>query len=219
MKKEIYFNEINLLMGSGGIVYLPYVSGVLSSYIKTSRILNDNIKVMPFIFVPDTADNLIKYYNNPSVAAFSISMWNEQISLKLASKVKQLFPNCLIIFGGSQCPHEPTDYMKINKFIDICVRAEGEEAFFEIMTRYISGEKNYKGIPNTAYRDDSGIHINTEKPHYNRDLDIYPSPPQIAQRSHTVQPRPGRSPRSAHEASDPKRGRQKTTRAESRTTL
>ncbi len=39
MKKEIYFNEINLLMGSGGIVYLPYVSGVLSSYIKTSKIL------------------------------------------------------------------------------------------------------------------------------------------------------------------------------------
>ena len=59
MKKEIYFNEINLLMGSGGIVYLPFVSGVLSSYIKTSKILNENIKVMPFIFIPDTVDNLI----------------------------------------------------------------------------------------------------------------------------------------------------------------
>ena len=44
------------------------------------------------------------------------------------------------------------------------------------MTRYISGGKNYKGIPNTAYRVDSGIVINTEKPNYIKDLDIYPSP-------------------------------------------
>ena len=70
MKKEIYFNEINLLMGSGGIVYLPFVSGILSSYIKTSQFLKNKIKVMPYIFIPDTVDNLIQKYNNPSVAAF-----------------------------------------------------------------------------------------------------------------------------------------------------
>ena len=63
MKKEIYFNEINLLMGSGGIVYLPFVSGVLSSYIKTSKFLKNKIKVMPFIFIPDPVDKLIKKYN------------------------------------------------------------------------------------------------------------------------------------------------------------
>ena len=69
MKKEIYFNEINLLMGSGGIVYLPFVSGILSSYIKTSQFLKNKIKVMPYIFIPDTVDNLIQKYNNPSVSS------------------------------------------------------------------------------------------------------------------------------------------------------
>ena len=44
-KKNLYFNEFNLLMGSGGIVYLPLVSGILSAYIKTSKIIRDNIRV------------------------------------------------------------------------------------------------------------------------------------------------------------------------------
>jgi len=49
--KKIYFNEYNLLMGSGGIVYLPIVSGILSAHIKTSEIVQKEYEVMPFIFV------------------------------------------------------------------------------------------------------------------------------------------------------------------------
>ena len=39
MKKKIniYFNEYNLLMGSGGVSYLPFVSGILSANAKTSN--------------------------------------------------------------------------------------------------------------------------------------------------------------------------------------
>jgi hypothetical protein len=77
MMKNIYFNEYNLLMGSGGIVYLPFVSGILSSYLKTSRKIVEKYRVMPFIFVPNTVENILREYNNPNVACFSISMWNE----------------------------------------------------------------------------------------------------------------------------------------------
>ena len=34
MIKTVYFNELNLLMGSGGISYLPFVSGILSANAK-----------------------------------------------------------------------------------------------------------------------------------------------------------------------------------------
>ena len=71
-------------MGSGGLVYLPYVSGIFSAYIKTSKIVKSNIKIMPFIFEPDTVENIIKKYNKPAIVAFSISMWNEQLSLSVA---------------------------------------------------------------------------------------------------------------------------------------
>ena len=32
--RRIYFNEFNLLMGSGGIVYLPVVSILISTHIQ-----------------------------------------------------------------------------------------------------------------------------------------------------------------------------------------
>ena len=33
-KINVYFNEYNLLMGSGGVAYLPLVSGILSANAK-----------------------------------------------------------------------------------------------------------------------------------------------------------------------------------------
>jgi radical SAM superfamily enzyme YgiQ (UPF0313 family) len=177
MMKNIYFNEYNLLMGSGGIVYLPFVSGILSSYLKTSRKIVEKYRVMPFIFVPNTVENILREYNNPNVACFSISMWNEQLSLSVAKEIKKVYPKCLIIFGGAQCPHEPRDYMLENDFIDICVRAEGEEAILQILERTLDNTCNYDGIPNIAYRGiENKIYINKEVPNYDRSLDKYPSP-------------------------------------------
>ena len=47
MTKTVYFNEYNLLMGSGGISYLPFVSGILSANAKKipllKKILNLNL--------------------------------------------------------------------------------------------------------------------------------------------------------------------------------
>ena len=97
MKKNLYFNEYNLLMGSGGIVYLPLVSGILSAYIKTSKIIRDNIEVHNFIFEPDTVNNLMKKYDSPDIATFSIAMWNEQLSLAVAKKIKSKGINLVLI--------------------------------------------------------------------------------------------------------------------------
>jgi len=174
--KRIYFNEYNLLMGSGGIVYLPYVSGILSAFIKTSEVVNRNCEVMPFLFRPASLDSIVGCYDDPFIAAFSISMWNEQLSLSVARDVKSRFPDCLVVFGGSQCPHDPTDYMKLNTFIDVCVRAEGEEAFLQIVESAIKGDRSFHNIPNVTYRRGREIIINLEKPDYDRSLDHYPSP-------------------------------------------
>ena len=149
MQKQIYFNEYNLLMGSGGIVYLPFVSGILSACLKTNKKISENIRVMDFIFRPDTYENIIKLYDNPSIVAFSISMWNEQLSLKVAEGIKEKFPNSYIIFGGAQCPHNPHDYMMKYGFIDACVRAEGEEAFV-LLCESVILNSDKSNIPNLS---------------------------------------------------------------------
>ena len=61
-KHEIYFNEFNLLMGSGGIVYLPLVSGILAACAKTSSVIRKKAQFMDYLFRPDTASNIIKHY-------------------------------------------------------------------------------------------------------------------------------------------------------------
>jgi radical SAM superfamily enzyme YgiQ (UPF0313 family) len=177
MKKNVYFNEYNLLMGSGGVSYLPLVSGILAANAKKNFILKKNFKFKPFIFKPDTSENIIKNYydETPDIALFSISMWNEQLSLEVAEKLKKQF-NTFIIFGGPSCPHIPIEYFKKYKFIDVAVRAEGEDAFNAILTKYLSNN-GYDGIPNVAYREKNGdCKINYQKVNFSKDLDVYPSP-------------------------------------------
>ena len=177
MKKlRLYFNEFNLLMGSGGVVYLPLVSGILSAYIKTSKLVRDNVEVQPFIFRPDTHQQILNSYSNPDIACFSIAMWNEQLSLKVAKGIKEQFPHSKIIFGGAQCPHVPTQYMQEHPFIDFCVRAEGEDAFLELCEKLIEDSQEFHQIPNLAYWKNGEVVVNEERPTFNKSLDLYPSP-------------------------------------------
>ena len=119
-KFNVYFNEYNLLMGSGGVTYLPLVSGILSANAKKNAIIKESFLFHPFVFQPDTAKNIVKnfYKVPPHIASFSISMWNEQLSLKVAKILKDKF-NTLIIFGGASCPHYPTEYFKKYSFIAV----------------------------------------------------------------------------------------------------
>ena len=178
-KINVFFNEYNLLMGSGGITYLPLVSGILGANAKKILKIKDNFKFHEFIFNPDTAENIIKnsYKDTPHIACFSISMWNEQLSLKVAKILKEKY-NCLIIFGGPSCPHYPTEFFEKYSFIDIAIRAEGEECFNEVLISYLDNAKDYSNIANVAYRDKNSNKciINFEKSNFSRDLDQYPSP-------------------------------------------
>ena len=178
-KINVVFNEYNLLMGSGGVTYLPFVSGILSANAKKIPKINNNFQFHKFIFHPDTAENIIKnYYKEiPHIATFSISMWNEQLSLKVAKILKDKY-NSLIIFGGSSCPHYPIEYFDKYSFIDVAIRAEGEEAFNEVLLRYLNDKKDFSKIANVAYRNKKTNRciVNYEKINFGKDLDIYPSP-------------------------------------------
>ena len=143
-------------MGSGGVTYLPLVSGILSANAKKDKKIRENFKFHKFIFHPDTAENIIRdyYKEKPHIAAFSVAVWNEQLSLKVAKILKQKY-NTLIIFGGASTPHVPTDYFDKHPFIDIAIRAEGEDAFNEVLLRYLEEKSDYSKIPNVAFRNNA----------------------------------------------------------------
>jgi len=175
MTRRVYFNEFNVLLD--GTAYLPLVSGLLRAYAETQPDLADAYAFMPFLFHRDRPEPILAQYEAPAVAAFSSSMWNEQLNLRVAREVKRRWPGCLIVFGGPQVPHHPEAYFAAHPFVDVAVRGEGEEAFAEVLRAALAG-RDFGTVAGVAWRDPaSGACVRNvaERPQ-SRDLDLYPSP-------------------------------------------
>jgi radical SAM superfamily enzyme YgiQ (UPF0313 family) len=125
MNRNVYFFEAQISMGN--CVYLPLVSGILQSYAQTFEVINDNYEFKPFIFMRDTPENMIKDVYEPYIIAFSISIWNHQLSLECAIRIKNEWPFCIIVFGGPQV----TDTDK--PYCDYIIKEEGEKKFVTLL--------------------------------------------------------------------------------------
>ena len=174
-KAEVYFNEYNIPMEK--TVYFPLVSGLLRSYAQTIPLIRDHYVFMPFLFMRDQQNSIVEKYRNPAVAAFSVSMWNMNLSLEVARRVKERFPECLIIFGGANTPFGADDFFRMYPFVDVTTRGEGEQTFADILTCFTES-RDFRDIPGISYRDpQTGACIrNSRERELPRDLDIYPSP-------------------------------------------
>lgn len=172
-KLQVYFNEYNVLMNNA--VYLPLVSGQLQAYSQTFQEINNNYQFMQPIFFRDNVERILSQYNNPAVVAFSTSMWNFNLSLEVAKKIKEKFPKCLIIFGGPHVPFQTQKFFKEYPFIDVTIRGEGEKTFAEILLRNLQS-RDFGGIKGISYKDSPGnVRIMPER-ELEPNLDIYPSP-------------------------------------------
>ena len=171
---RVFFNEYNPWLNQ--TAYLPLVSGKLRAYAETSETVRRHYDFQPFLFHIDRPQAILEQYDRPAVAAFSSSIWNEQLCLHVAREVKRQWPDCLIIFGGTQVPHHSLAFLGEHSFIDVCVRAEGEEPFKRILEQHIHG-RDLSGIANVTWRGPDGALVeNLEPAEFARDLDVYPSP-------------------------------------------
>ena len=133
-----------------GQVYLPLVAGYLEAIIKADGQLKDKFDFIEPIFTRLKVDEAISKLECCKIVGFSVYVWNEQLTLRIASELKRRNKNCLIIFGGPHVPDNAETYMSEHNFIDICVHNEGEIAFKNILERFEIS--NFEGIPNTSVR-------------------------------------------------------------------
>ena len=132
MKKRVYFFESNIPMDK--VIYLPLVSGILQAYAQSIPVLNRTYEFMPFIFMRDVPQAMIKDVRDPFIMAFSVCIWNHQLSLAVAKLVKDQWPECKIVFGGPQVlADDKTRY----PFIDYIVQEEGEKKFVRLLADLI----------------------------------------------------------------------------------
>ena len=161
-------SQFNYLYGDQ--IHFPYSIGRLVTYAKTNQEINSTFNFLPTYIFRDELENYVLKCKNSDILLSSCYVWNWEITLELAKKVKQVNPNCLIIFGGPQVPNRSNDFFEKYPFVDILVHGEGELILENILLEFKNGE-NFSNISGIETKD----FLNKPQPRIN-DVNILPSP-------------------------------------------
>ena len=122
--------------------------------------------------------------DQPNILGLSNYIWNYRISSRVASIVKNIYPNIVIVMGGPNFPTdtgEQEDFLKSNPWVDFYIVKEGEIALQKLTNQLISNNYNiqdmdiFSSVPNlVAYRQ--GTLLTSTKTDRVNDLNSIPSP-------------------------------------------
>lgn len=107
--------------------------------------------VMEFKFdsIDQFCDHVIET-KNPDVLALGMYVWNENMNLELAKRMKEKRPNCLIVCGGPQTGfHSDNEWFVKHPYIDYGCHVSGYGELFvtELLDQITEGEINESKIP------------------------------------------------------------------------
>lgn len=88
--------------------------------------------------------------NPPSVFGFGGYVWNINLCYEVSRRVKELWPDCVIVAGGPQPEYKTPGWFAEHPYIDIVVPADGEVPFTAILDRVAQGRKNWSTVPDVV---------------------------------------------------------------------
>ena len=117
--------------------WIPYSIGCVWNYSSQFTDIQDNIDCKDIFFKRDTHNSVLATMESPDICAFSCYQWNKNYNLQLAKKIKQQWPNCIVVFGG---PEVEVTFLN-NPYIDTIILGEGEQPFLDLLRTIISNGK------------------------------------------------------------------------------
>ena len=173
---NLYINQFN---PSGERNLLPLAAGLLTASVRNDPFLNEafNVKIVCF---RDELTQILDKYEDPEVMGFSLYTWNFNLSMIVAKRVKELYPNIKIIMGGPSTPRNSGDihhFFTRYPFVDFVVHGEGEMTFVDLLTTIKKGG-DYANVLGISFRDPSlltQVRITSSRPRINS-LSEIPSP-------------------------------------------
>jgi len=179
MKKAIYLidlaHESKLGLGSDT---MPLQLGIVGAYCLKEH--GKEVEVEIFKFVSEFKKAVKK--KKPFIIAASNYMWNIDLSYKLISKIKQEFPDIIIIYGGPNYPEEKQEqirWLKDHPLVDFYVYEDGEIAFSRLVRRLLKSSDltsiKKEKLPSCHSLIDGKEYFGELEPRV-EDLDIIPSP-------------------------------------------
>lgn len=167
--KNIYFVQVGFEFD--GSVYLPYAVGTIIAYCQNDPQIKSKYAFPDIIFKREKLSCAMDKITDPYMVAFSCSVWNLEYNKALAKKVKEKYPECIILFGGHSVS-ERGKLLESEDYIDFLMFGEGEKTFAMLLNNLSS--KNIESTDNIAYRQGKSI-VKTQRS-YCESLDDLPSP-------------------------------------------
>lgn len=100
----------------------------------------------------------------PKIIGFSTYLWNIQAALRLAAVLKQLLPECLLVFGGPEAGPRGRELLQTQVAVDYVVAGEGEAAFRDLVRWIRYREGALEQISGLHFRRQGQIVANPVRP-------------------------------------------------------
>lgn len=154
--------------------YLPFAAGQLWAYARTDERVAANYDLKKMVFANESIQALVDEMDNPFLVGFSALIWNTEYSKTLAIAIKERYPDCLILFGGSNVPPD-NSFLQDFPFIDYLVHGEGEIPFQRLLLELLEHTPDLSQVPGIHYRDGNGDYVRNPEQALT-DLTLLPSP-------------------------------------------
>lgn len=151
---------------------LPYSVGVLAAYAQQhARERHEfTYPVYSRLSVCDAVDKLI----DNDMVAFSLYVWNVNLSMAIAAELKRRKPSVVVVVGGPQVPNLYGQFLREHAYVDFACHGEGEVTFTELLNAFPEGD--FSSVKAISYRNSTGEPVTNEKRERLVDLDAVPSP-------------------------------------------
>ena len=170
-KKNIYLFQVSYLHENS--TFLPYTAGALTAYAESIEEIRDFYDFKEPVFIRNNRiDDVLSRVEKPAVCAFSNYIWNHEYNKAVARKLKERFPDCVVVFGGHQMTADET-LLETEPQIDCMIFGEGETTFTALLLALKNGTELTE-VDNIAFRKD-GRPVKTKRSFGRGDLD-FPSP-------------------------------------------
>lgn len=171
MKKNLYLVQINRIFDNS--VFFPYSIGSLSACAFEDETVRNSYNLNDFIFIYEDIEKVASRIKDPFMVGFSTYIWNTEYNLNLAKRIKEIYPECFILFGGHNVDTDSAVMLEKYSFIDFLIHDEGEYPFKELLLALENGTP-LCNVPNLSYRDETGEIRSTAKKIF--DIVDLPSP-------------------------------------------
>ena len=160
--KNVYMVQASTTYGGNlfKAAYLPYAAGLLVAYAWTDETVKKEYCFKRFIFTREEIESAVSSLEDPAIIGFSNYIWNTEYNKALSKRIKELYPDCLIVFGGHNVPPD-TEFLEKFDYIDFLIHGEGEEAFLELLLELSKDEPDFSAVSNLSFRNKNGGYTST----------------------------------------------------------